>query len=155
GEVRALAQARARLPGGRAATYKAGAVRHGSRTQGMLVLTFPNFDPIAFEFGPLIMRWYALAYIVGIVAAWKYISWLNRRPAGLIAQAALDDFLALAVLGIVLGGRIGYVLFYQPGYFLSNPLATLELWHGGMSFHGGLIGTIIAMVLFTQRRGIP
>jgi phosphatidylglycerol---prolipoprotein diacylglyceryl transferase len=120
----------------------------------MLALTFPDFDPVAFTWGVLVVRWYALAYIVGIVVAWKYTTWLNRRPAGLIAQAALDDFLAWAVLGIVLGGRIGYVLFYQPGFFLHNPLAILELWHGGMSFHGGLIGIIFAMLLFAHRRTV-
>lgn len=121
----------------------------------MLALTFPDFDPVALEFGPLVVRWYALAYIVGLLIGWKYAVWLNRRPAGLVPQAALDDFLAWAVIGIILGGRIGYVLFYQPGYFLENPLAIFELWHGGMSFHGGLIGIILAMVLFARRRSIP
>jgi phosphatidylglycerol---prolipoprotein diacylglyceryl transferase len=121
----------------------------------MLALTFPNFDPVAFQFGPLVVRWYALAYIVGLLIGWKYTVWLNRRPAGLVPQVALDDFLAWAVIGIILGGRIGYVLFYQPGYFLQNPLAVLELWHGGMSFHGGLIGIILAMILFARKRQIP
>lgn len=121
----------------------------------MLALTFPDFDPVALEFGPLVVRWYALAYVVGLLIGWKYTVWLNRRPAGLVPQDALDDFLAWAVIGIVLGGRFGYVLFYQPGYFFENPLAIFELWHGGMSFHGGLIGIILAMVLFARRRGIP
>jgi phosphatidylglycerol:prolipoprotein diacylglycerol transferase len=121
----------------------------------MLALPFPDIDPVAFEIGPLVVRWYALAYIVGLIIGWKYAVWLNRRPAGLVPQAALDDFLAWAVIGIVLGGRIGYVLFYQPGYFLENPLAILELWHGGMSFHGGLTGIIVAMLLFVRKRGIP
>jgi prolipoprotein diacylglyceryltransferase len=80
----------------------------------MLALPFPNIDPVAFEFGPLVVRWYALAYIVGLILGWKYTAWLNRRPAGLVPQAALDDFLAWAVIGIVLGGRIGYVLFRSP-----------------------------------------
>ena len=121
----------------------------------MLVLPFPNIDPVAFEAGPLVVRWYALAYIFGLLIGWKYAVWLNRRPVGLVPKAALDDFLAWAVIGIVLGGRLGYVLFYQPGYFLENPLAVFELWHGGMSFHGGLIGIILAMVLFARRRGLP
>ncbi|HSD33948.1 MAG TPA: prolipoprotein diacylglyceryl transferase [Alphaproteobacteria bacterium] len=120
----------------------------------MLALTFPNFDPVAFEIGPLVVRWYALAYIVGLILGWKYAVWLNRRPAGLVPQAALDDFLAWAVIGIVLGGRIGYVLFYQPDYFLENPLAVFELWRGGMSFHGGLLGIILAMLLFARKRGV-
>ena len=121
----------------------------------MLALTFPDFDPVAFEFGPLVVRWYALAYIVGLLVGWRYTGWLNRRPAGLMPQIALDDFLAWAVIGIILGGRIGYILFYQPGYFLENPLAIIELWHGGMSFHGGLIGIILAMLLFARRRALP
>ncbi len=120
----------------------------------ILALTFPDFDPVAFEFGPLVVRWYALAYVVGLLIGWKYTVWLNRRPVGLVPQAALDDFVAWAVIGIVLGGRIGYVLFYQPGYFLENPLSIFELWHGGMSFHGGLVGIILAMVAFARRRGI-
>lgn len=120
----------------------------------MLALPFPDMDPVAFEIGPLVVRWYALAYIVGLILGWKYAVWLNRRPAGLVPQAALDDFLAWAVIGIVLGGRIGYVLFYQPAYFLERPLAVFELWRGGMSFHGGLIGIIIAMLLFARRRNI-
>lgn len=121
----------------------------------MLALPFPDIDPVAFELGPLVVRWYALAYIFGLLIGWKYAVWLNRRPAGLVPQAALDDFLAWAVIGIVLGGRLGYVLFYQPGYFLENPLAVIQLWHGGMSFHGGLIGIILAMVLFARRRELP
>lgn len=121
----------------------------------MLALPFPDIDPVAFELGPLVVRWYALAYIFGLLIGWKYAVWLNRRPAGLVPQAALDDFLAWAVIGIVLGGRLGYVLFYQPGYFLENPLAVIQLWHGGMSFHGGLIGIILAMVLFVRRRELP
>ena len=121
----------------------------------LLAIPFPDIDPVAFEIGPLVVRWYALAYIAGILAGWKYCQWLNRRPAGLVAQTALDDFLAWAVLGIILGGRLGYVLFYQPGHFLANPLAVLEVWRGGMSFHGGLVGTIVAMILFARARRIP
>jgi phosphatidylglycerol:prolipoprotein diacylglycerol transferase len=121
----------------------------------LLAIPFPDIDPVAFEIGPLIVRWYALAYIAGILAGWKYCQWLNRRPAGLVPQTALDDFLAWAVLGVILGGRLGYVLFYQPGHFLANPLAILEVWRGGMSFHGGLVGTAIALILFAQARRIP
>lgn len=121
----------------------------------LLAIPFPAIDPVAFEIGPLVVRWYALAYITGILAGWKYCQWLNRRPSGLVPQTALDDFLAWAVLGIILGGRLGYVLFYQPSYFLANPLAILEIWRGGMSFHGGVAGTIIAMMLFARARQIP
>ena len=121
----------------------------------LLAIPFPDIDPVAFEIGPLIVRWYALAYIAGILAGWKYCQWLKRRPAGLVPQTALDDFLAWAVLGVILGGRLGYVLFYQPGHFLANPLAILEVWRGGMSFHGGLVGTTIALILFAQARRIP
>jgi phosphatidylglycerol:prolipoprotein diacylglycerol transferase len=124
-------------------------------------LAFPNFDPVLFEIGPVFgigpfaIRWYALAYIVGLLLGWRYCLYLAARPPRLVSRLQLDDFLLWATLGVVLGGRLGYVLFYQPSHFLEQPLDILQVWQGGMSFHGGLIGVILAMYLFARSRGIP
>ncbi len=119
-----------------------------------LVIPFPNIDPIAVAFGPFAIRWYALAYIVGLVLGWRYCLFLAERPPHIARRQDIDDFLIWATLGVVLGGRIGYVLFYNPGYYLAHPLQALEVWHGGMSFHGGAIGVTLAIVLFTRAREI-
>jgi len=117
-------------------------------------LTYPQIDPVAIEIGPLVVRWYALAYIVGLLGAWRYCRWLARRsPAGL-KQEDVDDFLVWATLGVVLGGRLGYVLFYKAGYYLDHPLEVFALWQGGMAFHGGFLGVILAMLLFARLRKI-
>ncbi len=118
------------------------------------VLPFPVIDPILFEVGPLAIRWYSLAYIVGLLVAWRYIRVLARLPPPAAEARDIDDFLTWGVLAVVLGGRLGYVLFYQPAYFLDNPLAVLQVWKGGMSFHGGLLGVIVAEVWFVHRRGL-
>jgi phosphatidylglycerol:prolipoprotein diacylglycerol transferase len=115
---------------------------------------FPNFDPVIFQIGPLAIRWYALAYIVGLVGAWRYGIWLARREPNLVTAQHVDDFLVWATVGVILGGRLGYVFFYQPAYFLAHPLEIPQMWNGGMSFHGGLVGVITAMILFARRRGI-
>ncbi|MEP3603941.1 MAG: prolipoprotein diacylglyceryl transferase [Stappiaceae bacterium] len=122
-------------------------------------IPFPTVDPVLVEFGPLAIRWYALAYIVGIILAWRYMRALVTTPAlwgGRKRPTPLDidDFVLWATLGIVLGGRLGYVLFYNPAYFLANPLEIVMLWEGGMSFHGGFIGTVLAMILFSKSRGL-
>jgi phosphatidylglycerol:prolipoprotein diacylglycerol transferase len=125
-----------------------------------LALPFPNFDPVLISIGPFAIRWYALAYVGGILLGW----WLARRIAadapawgGLspIRPEDVDDVIVWSALGIVLGGRLGYVLFYQPAYFMAHPSEILILWRGGMSFHGGFLGTVLALILFAWRRGIP
>lgn len=127
----------------------------------VLAVPFPNIDPIALELGPLAIRWYGLAYLTGILLGWVYARRLasnatlwGGRPAPM-TPVDLDDFLLWAAVGIIAGGRIGYSLFYKPAVYLADPLAFLRLWEGGMSFHGGMAGTIIAMALFARRRGIP
>lgn len=124
-----------------------------------LAIAFPNIDPVLFQIGPFAVRWYSLGYIIGILAAW-YLGkrmvqnpklWDGRAP---VSVADLDDFILWATLGIVLGGRIGYVLFYDLGSFLANPASIFAVWQGGMSFHGGLIGTTLAMLFFARSRGI-
>jgi phosphatidylglycerol:prolipoprotein diacylglycerol transferase len=126
----------------------------------MLVLAFPHIDPVAVSIGPIDIRWYGLAYFAGILLGWFYARALvgNERRWGRaapITHAQLDDFLLWATIGIILGGRLGYAMFYEPGHFLDDPAGFFRLWQGGMSFHGGLVGTITAMALFAWRRGIP
>ncbi|HLI22718.1 MAG TPA: prolipoprotein diacylglyceryl transferase [Stellaceae bacterium] len=120
----------------------------------MLAIPFPNFDPIAVSFGPFAIRWYALAYIVGLLLGWRYCLWVAKRPPAVASPQAIDDFLVWATLGVVLGGRAGYVLFYKPDFYFANPSEIVKLWHGGMSFHGGALGVLVALWLFCRQRGI-
>ena len=130
-----------------------------------LAIPFPPLSPtlIEVDLGPvtLALRWYALAYIAGIVIAGLLIAWACRRPAlwpggrPPMAPALAEPLVTWIVAGVVLGGRIGYCLFYQPAYYLANPLEILAVWQGGMSFHGGLIGVAVAGVIFSRRHGMP
>lgn len=121
-------------------------------------LAFPDIDPVLIRIGPVAIRWYSLGYIVGIVAGWLLARRMvqNERLWGgpsPIKPVDIDDFLLWATLGIIVGGRLGFVLFYDLGTYVENPLAIFEVWRGGMSFHGGLIGTTVAMVVFARSRG--
>jgi phosphatidylglycerol---prolipoprotein diacylglyceryl transferase len=123
------------------------------------VIPFPDFDPVLISIGPFAIRWYALAYIVGILAGWLYARALLRSQKVWGGQAPMtvvdyDDFVLWVTFGIILGGRIGYVLFYNPGYFYEHPLEIFQLWNGGMSFHGGFLGVVLAVALFAHRRHI-
>jgi phosphatidylglycerol---prolipoprotein diacylglyceryl transferase len=124
-----------------------------------LLIAFPVFDPVAIAIGPIVIRWYALAYIGGIVLGWIYARVLvkNERlwggPAAMTLPQ-LDDFILWVTVGIILGGRTGYVLFYNLPFFIQHPAEILELWKGGMSFHGGFIGCVIAVMWFARRNGI-
>jgi phosphatidylglycerol:prolipoprotein diacylglycerol transferase len=123
-------------------------------------LTIPGFELFGAELGPFPLRWYALAYIVGLVLGWRWMVWLicrdklwaPGRPALSVPQA--DDFLFWATLGVILGGRLGYVLFYKPDMIWLNPLSILQIWEGGMSFHGGLIGVALAALWFTRQKHV-
>ena len=108
-----------------------------------LAIPFPAIDPVIVAIGPFAIRWYALAYIAGIVLGWRLVRRLVQRPGWQVTPEAIDDLLFYVTLGIILGGRIGYVLFYQPGHYLSHPLDILAVWRGGMSFHGGLLGVLV------------
>ncbi len=126
----------------------------------VFVLPFPAIDPVLVHIGPVAIRWYALAYIFGILLGWLYARAIIRNGALWGGKApftaeAFDDFIVWVTLGIILGGRLGYVLFYNPEYFAAHPLQVLELWSGGMSFHGGFFGCVVAVVLFAKRRGLP
>lgn len=116
------------------------------------MLVFPNIDPIAIHIGAFGVRWYSLAYMAGIIGGWWLISRENaRKPLENLSKSALDDMIIFAVLGIVLGGRLGYVLFYKPDYYLQHPLEILHVWEGGMSFHGGFLGIVIAFAIFCRK----
>jgi phosphatidylglycerol---prolipoprotein diacylglyceryl transferase len=124
-------------------------------------LPFPDISPVIFSIGPLQVHWYGLGYVVGILFAWWYGKRLLSTPhlwprdKAPMDPDALDDFVLWAALGVVLGGRIGYVLFYNFDYYLANPLSIPAVWDGGMSFHGGFLGTTLAMILFARSRRIP
>lgn len=123
-------------------------------------LPFPDVSPVIVSIGPFAIHWYGLGYVVGILFGWWYAKQLVSQPALWAGRTTpmqprdIDDFLVWAAIGIVVGGRLGYVLFYEPARYLDNPLGILAIWQGGMSFHGGLIGTILAMGLFARSRGI-
>lgn len=119
-------------------------------------MTFPDISPIAFEIGPLVIRWYALAYVVGILLAQRYMGWLDahRNTPPILGEKARDDVVLYGVIGIILGGRLGYVLFYNLEYYIDNLSEVLNVWQGGMSFHGGLIGIAVAFGLFARRHSI-
>jgi len=126
----------------------------------LYAIPFPAFDPVLVHFGPVAIRWYALAYIAGILAGWLYARALIRNPTYWGGTAPMtvvdfDDFVLWVTLGIILGGRIGYVLFYNLSYFIANPTEIVQLWKGGMSFHGGFLGCVAAVILFARLRGIP
>ena len=117
-----------------------------------LTLPFPAIDPVLVEFGPLVIRWYALAYVGGLLIGWRYLLRLAEGDPKVMERQDVDDFLLWATLGVILGGRLGYVLFYNAEYFLSRPLEIFAMWRGGMSFHGGLLGVAAAIVLFSRKR---
>ena len=115
-----------------------------------MALSFPDISPIALSLGPLDIRWYSLAYLAGFLLGWRYALHMaglspNNRPT----REDIDNFLPFAVLGVILGGRIGYVLFYQPSLYAANPFDALKVWEGGMAFHGGAMGVIIALFAFS------
>ncbi|MBV6631835.1 MAG: prolipoprotein diacylglyceryl transferase [Alphaproteobacteria bacterium] len=135
-----------------------------------MALEYPTIDPVALDLGVIQIRWYALAYIAGFLAGWRYVVVLANRRAkllGLNPKLEVDrafmrpsadqiaDLVSWMIIGVILGGRLGYVLFYQPAYFLEHPLEIIQVWRGGMAFHGGLLGAIVSIILFARRQGIP
>jgi len=125
----------------------------------LLAIPYPVIDPVALRIGPLAVKWYGLAYMAGLLLGWLYIKHLlrqdrlwpsERRPFG---PERVDDLLLFMTIGVLFGGRLGYVLFYEPRYFLTHPLEIPAVWNGGMSFHGALIGSILAISVFARRIG--
>jgi phosphatidylglycerol:prolipoprotein diacylglycerol transferase len=136
----------------------------GAGTRGLSLhiaeIPFPNIDPVLLTIGPLAIHWYGIGYIVGILFAWWYARRLASNPTlwpgGALPMKPddIDDFVVWAAIGVVLGGRTGYILFYDLPRYLANPLDVFAVWQGGMSFHGGLLGVLLAMILFSRSRGI-
>jgi phosphatidylglycerol---prolipoprotein diacylglyceryl transferase len=118
------------------------------------MLTFPEIDPVIFRIGPLAVRWYGLMWLSGFAAAWFIIRSLVRRRSLPLDADGVSDLLFSCILGSMLGGRLGYVLFYNPLYYLRHPLESFAIWEGGMSFHGGLLGVVVATLIFCRRRGL-
>lgn len=122
-----------------------------------MAITFPAIDPILFEIGPLAVRWYALSYIAGLFLGLKYVEKLITQYAPNnqnFTLQSIEDLFAYVAFGVILGGRFGYVFFYKFDYYISNPVEIFQVWQGGMSFHGGLLGVIIAILIFAMRRKI-
>jgi len=115
------------------------------------MLTHPQFNPIAFQIGPLAVHWYGLMYLLAFALAWWLGRWRIQRGLSHLTQRQLEDLIFYCVLGIVLGGRLGYALFYQTQHYLAHPLSLLYLWQGGMSFHGGLLGVLTSLFLFARK----
>ena len=119
------------------------------------MLIHPQIDPVAIAIGPLAVRWYGLMYLIGFGAAFLLArSRIRQGKSGSISFAVFDDLFFFSVLGVVLGGRLGYVLFYKPGYYISHPLEILAVWQGGMAFHGGFLGVLLAMVYIARKHRI-
>lgn len=120
------------------------------------LLIFPAIDPVALELGPLVIRWYSLAYIAGILLGFYYVRWLDQSVAlqPVLSGKQYDDLITWAIGGVILGGRLGYVLFYQPGHYAAHPELIPQLWQGGMSFHGGALGVIFAYYLYARKNKV-
>lgn len=115
------------------------------------MISYPNIDPIAISIGPISIHWYGLMYLIGFVSAYYLGLYRAKRSNGLWTQEMVSDMIFYGAVGVILGGRTGYILFYQFGSFLDNPLVLFRIWEGGMSFHGGLLGVVVAMFLFARK----
>ncbi|MBX2808123.1 MAG: prolipoprotein diacylglyceryl transferase [Cellvibrionaceae bacterium] len=115
------------------------------------MLTHPNFDPVAFSFGPISVHWYGIMYLLAFASAWWLALRETRRDPALLSAKQVEDLIVYGALGVVLGGRMGYVFFYNFGAFMQDPLWLFRVWEGGMSFHGGLLGVVVAMMLYSRR----
>lgn len=117
-------------------------------------MDFPDISPIIFQIGPVAIRWYSMAYLIGIVSAWLLANWNIKKYGSVLTPKNLEDLAFYATLGVILGGRLGYVLFYGTDMFWNDPLQILEIWKGGMSFHGGIIGVILAIWIYALQNKI-
>jgi len=118
-------------------------------------MDFPVIDPVALDLGFFQIRWYALAYIAGILLGWRYAIWVTNRAPVSFDKNKLEEFVTWATIGIIIGGRLGCVIFYRPFYYFGEaPLEILQIWKGGMAFHGGMLGVLIAAILFCRKHDI-
>jgi phosphatidylglycerol:prolipoprotein diacylglycerol transferase len=125
-----------------------------------IAIPYPAIDPVALHLGPLSIKWYGLAYVAGLLLGWLYLRrllaqprlWQDNKPP--FPPDIADDLFIWVAAGVVLGGRLGHILLYEPSYYWQNPVEILKIWHGGMAFHGGLLGTVVAMWLFARHRGV-
>ena len=129
-------------------------------TSERVPVPFPEIDPVLIQVGPIAIRWYALAYIAGLLLGWRYLMRLADTPTvwggkSPFTREQADDLLLWVALGVILGGRLGYVLFYNPAFYLYNPGDIIAVWNGGMSFHGGFLGVVLAIYLFARKHSIP
>lgn len=126
----------------------------------IMVIPYPAIDPVALQLGPLAIKWYGLAYMAGLLLGWLYIKRLVQQPELWRDRKApftvdlVDDLFLYVAIGVIVGGRLGNVLLYEPMYYMSNPLEVFKVWKGGMAFHGGLLGTVLAMWLFARRHNV-
>ena len=119
-----------------------------------MILIKPSIDPVILSLGIFDIRWYSLAYIASFIIGSIIIKYLNKKLLNILSNKQIDSFFIWSILGVIIGGRVGYVLFYQTSYFFANPIYILKIWTGGMSFHGGLIGIIISIYLFCRKNNI-
>ena len=119
-----------------------------------MAINYPSVDPVLFNFGVLKISWYSLSYIVGIIFGYYYVLKINKMRPLKLDKKIFDDSLSYIIIGIILGGRLGYVLLYNPQYFIAHPIDILKTWNGGMSFHGAVLGVVFATYAFTRKRGI-
>lgn len=115
----------------------------------------PQFDPVALHIGPVAIHWYGLMYLVGFSLVWLLGKWRIKRGLTALTIRDLEDLIFYCVLGVIVGGRLGYALFYKPADYLSNPIELLYVWQGGMSFHGGLLGVLLVLFLFARKKKMP
>ena len=117
-------------------------------------VVFPEIDPVLVQVGPFAIRWYALAYVAGLIIGWRLMMYFARDARSRVTPKQADDFLIWATLGVILGGRLGYVLFYKPDYYFTHPAEIFMVWQGGMSFHGGFLGVVLATILYCRHQKI-
>ncbi len=117
------------------------------------MINYPDIDPVALSLGPIKIHWYGISYLLGFAGCWYLLKILGKRKLHPLKNSQIDDLVFYAALGVILGGRIGYTLFYNLDVFLQQPLVLLQIWNGGMSFHGGLIGVALAMWLYARKTG--
>ena len=137
-------------------SFPLGVLDFKQKTKKLMIpaLFFPTIDPVLVSIGSLDIRWYGLMYLLGILFAWQYANWLIKKDPLTVTSAQTSDFISWTVIGIVVGGRLGWVLFYHPLYYLDHPLEIFMTWKGGMSFHGGLLGVMTALYFFSKKHKI-